>query len=362
MKKILALIACLISTPSLAGVACSLPFQLQNNTVADATQVMANYNALVTCLGNAATAGANNDITSLTALSTPLTPTQGGTQISVGGTSTGSGNAQVVSPVVPSTFILTVGRQVTFVAGFSNTGATTLNVAGSGAVNLVRRTQLGNGSLVGGEIIGGEVVTVVFDGASYVLTSAARDIVGQISDYAGGSAPAGWLFLDGSCQVRATYPLLFAAIGTTYDPTGSTCDSAHFALPDGRGRVLVGQDTTGARITGAGSGCNGAALGGAGCGAQNVTISQANLPNYALPVTDPGHVHNFNTSSHGSNISSVALIFNSGGTLVGAGGSAIGDSLGIASATTGISVASGGSGTPSPNLPPLQIVLKIIKL
>lgn len=49
-----------------AGVPCTLPFNLQNNTVADATQVMANYNAIVTCLGSAAAAGVNSDITNLT--------------------------------------------------------------------------------------------------------------------------------------------------------------------------------------------------------------------------------------------------------------------------------------------------------
>ena len=41
-----------------AGVSCTLPFVLTNGTIADATQVMANYNALVTCLGSAAAAGA----------------------------------------------------------------------------------------------------------------------------------------------------------------------------------------------------------------------------------------------------------------------------------------------------------------
>jgi hypothetical protein len=38
---------------------CALPYQLTNGQVADATQVMANYNALLTCLNNAAPAGSN---------------------------------------------------------------------------------------------------------------------------------------------------------------------------------------------------------------------------------------------------------------------------------------------------------------
>src|SRR5713226_2655660 len=101
-----------------ANVPCTLPFNLQNNTTADATQVMANYNALVTCLGNAAAAGANNDINALAALTVPITPAQGGTPVFVGGTSTGSANAQIVASTTPATFALTVGYQVTFIAGF----------------------------------------------------------------------------------------------------------------------------------------------------------------------------------------------------------------------------------------------------
>lgn len=49
-----------------AGVPCTVPFNLLNGTVADATQVMANYNAIITCLGSAAASGVNSDITSLT--------------------------------------------------------------------------------------------------------------------------------------------------------------------------------------------------------------------------------------------------------------------------------------------------------
>ena len=63
------LLLALVGPSAQAGVSCSVPFNLQNGTTADATQVMANYNALIACLANAAAAGANNDITSLLALS-----------------------------------------------------------------------------------------------------------------------------------------------------------------------------------------------------------------------------------------------------------------------------------------------------
>jgi hypothetical protein len=73
VKKLILLLSLLLGcTPAVAGVPCALPFNLQNGQPADATQVMANYNALVTCLGNAAAAGTNSDITSLSGLTSGL--------------------------------------------------------------------------------------------------------------------------------------------------------------------------------------------------------------------------------------------------------------------------------------------------
>lgn len=65
----------------------ALPYTLQNGTVADATQVMADFNKILTDVNaNAANAGVNTNITSLTALSTPLSVGQGGTGQSAVGT------------------------------------------------------------------------------------------------------------------------------------------------------------------------------------------------------------------------------------------------------------------------------------
>lgn len=55
-----AALALLIASGSDVRAQCTLPYQLTNGQPADATQVMANYNALLTCLNNASPAGANN--------------------------------------------------------------------------------------------------------------------------------------------------------------------------------------------------------------------------------------------------------------------------------------------------------------
>ncbi|TCU67440.1 hypothetical protein EDE08_11014 [Bradyrhizobium sp. R2.2-H] len=53
-------LALLILGSERARAQCVLPYQLTNGQVADATQVMANYNALIACLTSAAPAGSNN--------------------------------------------------------------------------------------------------------------------------------------------------------------------------------------------------------------------------------------------------------------------------------------------------------------
>jgi hypothetical protein len=59
-----------------------LPYQLTNGTTADATQVMADFNQIVVNgNSNGAASGANDDITSLSGLTTPLSVLQGGTGI-----------------------------------------------------------------------------------------------------------------------------------------------------------------------------------------------------------------------------------------------------------------------------------------
>ena len=59
---------------------------------------------------------------------------------------------------------------------------------------------------------------------------------GVVLPYAGGSAPTGYLLCNGASVLRATYPDLFTAIGTTFGAE----DGSHFTLPDMRSRVPMG--------------------------------------------------------------------------------------------------------------------------
>lgn len=89
MKKlILAALAALfaaVAAPAMALNCSTFPYTLTNGTTADANQVMANLNLLLNCANqNLAHNAANSDITSLSALSTPLSRSQGGTGYTTG--------------------------------------------------------------------------------------------------------------------------------------------------------------------------------------------------------------------------------------------------------------------------------------
>lgn len=62
--------------------------------------------------------------------------------------------------------------------------------------------------------------------------------VGFVADFAGSTAPSGWLLCDGSGLDTTAYAALFAVIGYQYGGAGST-----FNLPDAQGRATVGLGT-----------------------------------------------------------------------------------------------------------------------
>ena len=187
--------------------------------------------------------------------------------------------------------------------------------------------------------------------------------VGSVMDFAGTSAPTGWLLCYGQAISRTTYAALFAVVGTTY---GTGDGSTTFNLPDCRGRVIAGKDDMGGvsanRLTNQSGGLDGDALGATG-GSEGATITQAQLPNCSftnsgITLNDPGHQHtiHYNTAiQSGSNTPCL--------TAITTGGSNFGQSD---SATTGITItsqgsaASGGSGATHNNVQPTMIFNKMI--
>ena len=65
--------------------------------------------------------------------------------------------------------------------------------------------------------------------------------IGEITEYAGSTAPENYLICDGSAISKETYSELFAVIGTTY---GSGDGSTTFNLPNLKSRIPVGLDSS----------------------------------------------------------------------------------------------------------------------
>lgn len=96
----------------------------------------------------------------------------------------------------------------------------------------------------------------------------------SIFEYAGETAPQGFLLCDGSEVSRTTFASLFAIVGTSY---GTPSNNSVFKLPDARGRVFVGsEDSYSVGDTG---------------GEEEHQLTASENPTHKHDVTDPGHTH-----------------------------------------------------------------------
>jgi microcystin-dependent protein len=138
---------------------------------------------------------------------------------------------------------------------------------------------------------------------------------GVISQFAGSTAPAGYLLCDGAAVSRTTYSSLFATIGTTYGVGNNTTT---FNLPNLQNRIPVGKGPDAEFDT----------LGETG-GAKAVSLAATNIPAHSHTGTTDAetqeHTHGFGTSSdqgilniHGAGSASVIA----GGQGSGAGSGA----------------------------------------
>lgn len=273
MRLVAILFALFLATPASAQIVNTLPFQLQNGTTADATQVMADFNQIVNnANSNAAKNGANSDITSLSGLTTPLSPAQGGSSVYTGGTSSGT-NAQVVSSS-PNGFTLVAGKRIVFIAGGTNTGATTLAVSGTTATNVYYPTPNGPLPLVGGEIKTGNIIEAWFDGTQFQLITNNLALLGPLTSIASatttdlGTVATHNVNITGNTTITSfgatasvAYPiyyLTFSGVTTlTYNQTTCSTVGNCIGLPGSANITTAAGDTAVAQYLGAGSGGGG---------------------------------------------------------------------------------------------------------
>jgi len=156
---------------------------------------------------------------------------------------------------------------------------------------------------------------------------------GALLDWAGSSAPSGYLLCDGSAVSRFIYPDLFGVIGTLY---GAGDGSSTFNLPDFQGRVAVGKGSAVAVNTvGKNDGQPAGSRTTQHTHTNGVTASHnLTLPNHAHAVSEAPHSHGFYNWSQ--NIGGGGAGFQTGTTVGSETQSRIDGA--IATASTGVSV------------------------
>lgn len=178
---------------------------------------------------------------------------------------------------------------------------------------------------------------------------------GAVTQYAGTTAPDGWLICDGSPVDRTTYADLFAIVGTTYGP-GNGVDT--FNLPDMRGLTPVGLASSGTFNL----------LGKTG-GTETETLTVAQMPSHAHSVNDPGHAHGVydpghshalrgmnNPNGDGSGVEWTVTYETRGGGVAPSG-----TGIGIYGSGTGVSIFATGGNQAHNNLPPYRVLNFIVK-
>lgn len=179
---------------------------------------------------------------------------------------------------------------------------------------------------------------------------------GTVLDFAGSSAPSGYLSCDGSAISRTTYARLFEAIGTTW---GTGDGSTTFNLPDLRGRTSIG--------SGAGSGLTARTLAGTG-GEEAHILTTPEMPSHTH--TQNAHTHTQDAHSHSGLLPRTYDYFSTGSNTTGTNvGLALGDNT--ISSTSKTTVATNqnttatnqntGGDTAHNNMQPFAVLNKIIK-
>lgn len=176
--------------------------------------------------------------------------------------------------------------------------------------------------------------------------SGATPPTASVVDYAGLTAPAGWVLCNGTVYdgTDATYADLYAILGTTWNTGGESAN--HFRVPNliGRTTIMAGTytDTVSGSVT-----RTYAASG----GAEKHVLTTNQMPSHSHNVTDPGHVHTSN-----------ALYAPAGGVIAAISGGSADFSATTNSATTGISIQNTGGGQSHNIMQPYTVLNKIIKL
>lgn len=153
-------------------------------------------------------------------------------------TSGGSANVHTLTyTVAPAAYV--AGDCYTFIAGFSNTGAATLNVNALGAKSI----KMGSRDIVSGDIVAGRIVTVYYDGTNFQLLTPNGNIdsdsVNAVTEF--GADPTG--VVDATSAINAALSATKNGMGVNvYLPPGTYKVTDSLIINGLDGQTLYGDD------------------------------------------------------------------------------------------------------------------------
>jgi microcystin-dependent protein len=124
------------------------------------------------------------------------------------------------------------------------------------------------------------------DGELFINELALKKLLpsGMITQFAGTTAPNGWLICDGSEISQTNYANLFAVLGDKY---GAPSDVSKFKLPDLRERVPIGRTDSNQQLGSVG-------------GSNSVTLTESHIPSHThTGTTETSGLHNHTASDSG---------------------------------------------------------------
>ena len=232
------------------------------------------------------------------------------------------------------TEIFPVGTKLRWTQGGGWLYAQTTNAAYASGVN----TLTVSGDTVTNADIDNNYLSYQFSPPGWTFTGSGGDTpTGVMLPYGGTSAPSGWLLCQGQAVSRTTYSDLYAVIGTAF---GAGDGSTTFNLPDLRGRIPVGLDSTDGDFD---------TLGEEG-GEKNHTLSTDEMPSHNHTQSSHAHTIKFGGTTPGTSLA------------IGVGrGSYVGDAYDYGVVPIAPAIQSTGGGSAHNNVQPYVVTNWIVK-
>lgn len=159
-----------------------------------------------------------------------------------GSLTTGTSSAYIANPS-PAWESYDASAIIIIIPHVTNAASATIQI--SPATNGVAAKELRiGGTAIGAGILQAGIPTVLAYTGSYfeVLLQNVTIPTGQVTAFAGSTAPGGWLLCDGTDYASIDYPSLHGVIGTTYNIGGEA--AGRFRVPDLGRRIPMGKGSS----------------------------------------------------------------------------------------------------------------------